>query len=98
MPITEPDQPPPELPRRVLPYVKVLADGVTATRIAFLTRSGYQWSYPYGYIGLIEMPHPRQNILRNTCGTMATTVIQGHNLSELTRLLDLLRPSSYRDR
>lgn len=74
-----------------LPYVEVPADGVTATRTTFVKRDGTQWSYPYSYIGLIEMTHPCHITIHGTCGTMESTIIQGQHLSELARLFDLQR-------
>lgn len=95
-PMPEPD-PPSELLEGDLPYLEVPADGVTATRITFFTRTGKQWSYPYSYIGLIDMPHPSQITIHGTCGTMESTIIQGQHLSELARLLDLHRISHIRE-
>lgn len=89
--MTQPEGPPPERPADGRPYAEIQGEGVIASRLALINRQGAQFSYPYAYIGLLQMNHPSLIAIHCTCATVDTITIQGWNLGELARLFDLQR-------
>lgn len=67
-----------------LPYV---ADKEPQVRFSLQSRTGQHWSYPYSYLGLIELPSP--DILSLHCNSreLALIEIRGRSLGEIARLL-----------
>ncbi|WP_269537010.1 hypothetical protein [Cerasicoccus fimbriatus] len=88
---SQPEGPPPERPADGRPYAEIQGDGLVASRLTLISRQGAQFSYPYAYIGLLQMKHPSLITIHCTCSTVDTISIQGWNLGELARLFDLQR-------
>ena len=78
-------------------YSEVGADGVVAVRLALVSRQGQHWSYPYGYMGLIDCPTPASLIIHANCGTVDTIQLEGRGLDALLHLLDLQRLTEIRE-
>lgn len=66
-------------------------------RFTLFGRSGHVWSYPYGYVGLIECPSPGEIMIYCTCGDVVTIAIRGRQLARVATLLSSHRLVSLRE-
>jgi len=78
-------------------YEVVGAEGVSVMRLKLVSRTGTVWSYPYGYVGLIEMARPGLLVLHGSCAAVRTIQIEGRGLEPLLNDLNLQRVTEVRE-
>lgn len=77
----------PDLPNAFC-FEEIAGEGNTVLRLGLIKRDGHRYSYPYSYIGLIEMPSPELLIIHPNCALVGPIQIRGRGLQDIARLLD----------
>ena len=65
-----------------------------SSRFLLLTRKGGTWSYPYSYVGLIELPNPETLVIYCNSREVERIEITGRCLDEVAELLHAQRLGS----
>jgi len=78
-------------------YELVGAEGASVMRLKLISRTGTVWSYPYGYVGLIEMAKPGLLVLHGSCAAVRAIQIEGRGLELLLNDLNLQRVTEVRE-
>ena len=83
-----------------LPYIEAGQGAPLPVRFALLSRAGAYWSYPYGYVGLVECPTPELLVIHCESTEVQSIEVRGRRLDDVANLLTsqrlvLLRESDH---